>query len=257
MPWWIDVAVPVYNEESTLARQVQCLVRYLHRSFPLPARVTIAENGSTDRTWTIAEELAGALPDVRAIRTGAKGRGAALKQAWLSSHAPVLAYTDLDLSTSLDALLPLVAPLVSGHSDVSVGSRSARGARVHRSGRRTLISYTYNLIVRALLGTGVGDAQCGFKAVTAEAAHQLVPEISNDQWFFDTELLVLARRRHLRVFEVPVKWIEDTDSKVKMVSTILDDLGGIVRLCRDRGPSLGHQAPVGVYQPTRAPETGS
>ena len=142
----------------------------------------------------------------------------------------MFAYMDVDLSTDLNALLPLLAPLLSGHSDVAIGTRLARGARVIRGPRREIISRCYNLLLHATLGTGFSDAQCGFKAIRADAARALLPLTTDTGWFFDTELLVLAERAGLRIHEVPVDWIDDADSRVNIIATALADLRGIIRL---------------------------
>jgi hypothetical protein len=167
---------------------------------------------------------------VRAVHLDLPGRGRALHQVWSSSDAEVLAYMDVDLSTDLNALLPLVAPLLSGHSDVAIGSRLAHGSRVVRGLKRELISRCYNLLLRITLGARFSDAQCGFKAIGAFQARQVLPLVEDRGWFFDTELLVLAQRAGLRIHEVPVDWIDDADSRVDIVSTALGDLRGIARL---------------------------
>ncbi len=229
----VDIAIPVYNEERVLASSVRRLRRYLDENLPWPAIVTIVDNASTDSTPDVAEVLAGELPGVRAMRIDVRGRGRALRAAWEQSHATVVAYMDVDLSTSLDALLPLLAPLVSGHSDVAIGSRLAHGARVVRGPKREVISRGYNLLLHALLGSGFSDAQCGFKAMRAEVARVLLPAGDNS-WFFDTELLVLAEERAMRVHEVAVDWVDDPDSRVDIVRTARDDLLGVLRLLRRR-----------------------
>jgi glycosyltransferase involved in cell wall biosynthesis len=236
----VDIVVPVYNEEADLEGSVGRLRAYLDDRFPFASVITIADNASTDATWTLACCLAGSLPGVRAIHLDAKGRGRALRQAWLASEAPIVAYTDVDLSTDLDALLPLVAPLLSGHSQVSIGSRLARGARVTRGPKREFISRSYNLILRTVLRVGFRDAQCGFKALRADVARRLLPEVRDQAWFFDTELLVLAERAGMRVHEVPVDWVDDPDSRVAIASTALEDLRGVWRLLRSASrPRLG------------------
>src|SRR5205814_1241594 len=195
-----------------------------------------------DATWPIAEYLAAELPNVRAIHLDAKGRGRALRTAWLSSEAAIVAYMDVDLSTDLDALLPLVAPLMSGHSDVAIGSRLARGARVRRGPKRELISRAYNFLLHIGLGAQFSDAQCGFKAITAVAARRLIPAVQDQAWFFDTELLVLAQRAGMRIHEVPVDWTDDPDSRVDIAKTAVDDLRGILRLrFGDVPPALSRQ----------------
>ena len=226
----VDVVIPVYNEERDLVRSVRRLHAYLETRFPFPATITIVDNASTDATWPIAEYLATELPNVRAIHLDAKGRGRALRTAWLASQAPIVAYMDVDLSTELAALLPLVAPLMSGHSDVAIGSRLAPGARVRRGPKRELISRAYNFLLHLGLGARFSDAQCGFKAITAVAARRLVPGVQDQAWFFDTELLVLAQRAGMRIHEIPVDWTDDPDSRVDIAKTAIDDLRGILRL---------------------------
>jgi len=226
----VEIVVPVLNEERDLALSVRRLVAYLAGRFPFRSVVTIADNGSTDGTWAAAQDLAEELDGVRAVRLERPGRGHALRSVWSASRADVLAYMDVDLSTDLNALLPLVAPLLSGHSDLAIGTRLARGARVVRGPRREVISRCYNALLHATLGAGFSDAQCGFKAIRAEAARLLLPLTRDGGWFFDSELLVLAERAGLRIHEVPVDWIDDLDSRVKLAATALGDLRGIARM---------------------------
>ena len=228
----VDIVIPVYNEEADLESSVRRLHRYLGDRFPLTWTITIADNASVDRTWSIAEGLADELAGVQALHLDQKGRGRALRAAWSASPARVVAYMDVDLSTDPDALLPLVAPLLSGHSDVAIGSRLASGARVVRGPRREMISRSYNLILKATLRNGFSDAQCGFKAVRADVAAALLPLVEDDGWFFDTELLVLAEHNGLRIHEVPVDWVDDPDSRVDVVHTAREDLKGIWRMVR-------------------------
>jgi glycosyltransferase involved in cell wall biosynthesis len=247
----VEIVVPVRDEERALGPSVRRLHAYLASWFPFAARITIADNGSDDGTWARARELEEEFPEVRAIRLPQPGRGGALRSIWLASDADVCAYMDVDLSTDLNALLPLVAPLVSGHSDVAIGTRLARGARVVRGPRREIISRCYNLLLHATLGTGFSDAQCGFKAIRADRARALLPLTTDTGWFFDTELLVLAERAGLRIHEVPVDWVDDADSRVNLVPTAIADLRGIVRLGTGliRGtikvPVLGNRCPPG------------
>jgi putative flippase GtrA len=228
----VDIVVPVHNEQGDLRASIERLHAFLTGQFPFTFRVTIADNASTDHTWPIAEALAEELPGVQAVRLEEKGRGRALAHVWGCSDAAVLAYMDVDLSTDLAALLPLVAPLLSGHSDIAIGTRLSRSARVVRGPKRELISRSYNLILRATLRTRFSDAQCGFKAVRADRARELLPLIEDTGWFFDTELLVLAERRGLRIHEIPVDWVDDPDSRVDIRSTAMADLRGIARLTR-------------------------
>ena len=226
----VDIVVPVKDEERDLAPSVRRLCSFLREQFPFTARITIADNGSTDKTWAVATALSREFPGVTAVHMEQPGRGRALRAIWAASDADVLAYMDVDLSTDLNALLPLVAPLLSGHSDIAIGTRLARGSRVIRGPRREVISRSYNLLLRASLGAEFTDAQCGFKAIRRDQARALLPLTEDTGWFFDTELLVLAERAGLRIHEVPVDWIDDTDSRVDILATALADLRGIVRL---------------------------
>jgi putative flippase GtrA/glycosyltransferase involved in cell wall biosynthesis len=229
-PPQVDIVVPVRNEERDLGPSIHRLVSFLRTCFPFRAVVTIADNGSTDGTWAVASLLTAQFPEVRAVRMELPGRGRALREIWSRSDADVLAYMDVDLSTDLNALLPLVAPLLSGHSDLAIGSRLARGSRVIRGTKREVISRCYNVLLRTSLGATFSDAQCGFKAIRREQARALLPFTQDTGWFFDTELLVLAERAGLRIHEVPVDWIDDLDSRVDIMSTALADLRGIWRL---------------------------
>jgi putative flippase GtrA len=228
----VEIVVPVFNEEDDLEPSVRRLHTYLRDQFPFDAAITIADNASTDGTWTRATALATELDGVRAVHIDAKGRGRALQHVWASSRAKVVAYMDVDLSTDLNALLPLVAPLLSGHSDVAIGSRLTRSSRVVRGPKREIISRGYNLLLRTTLRARFSDAQCGFKAMRTEAARLLLPYVKDTAWFFDTELLVLAERSGMRIAEVPVDWVDDPDSRVDIRATTLADVRGIVRLAR-------------------------
>ena len=228
----LDVVIPVYNEEADLAASVERLLEHLE-GMPWSFRVTIADNASTDATAVVARRLGHAHEAVRVVHLAEKGRGRALKRVWADSDADVLVYMDVDLSTDLNALLPLVAPLISGHSDLAIGSRLRTGSRVTRGPRREVISRGYNLLVRGALRTRFSDAQCGFKAIRADVAREVLPLVEDDAWFFDTELLVLAERAGLRIHEVPVDWVDDPDSRVDILRTAYDDVRGIVRLGRN------------------------
>jgi putative flippase GtrA len=247
----IDIVVPVYNEAAGLDASVRRLHRFLCNGFPVSWRITIVDNASSDSTWPLACRLSRDLTGVRALRLADKGRGRALHAAWGANDATVLAYMDVDLSTDLAGLLPLVAPLLSGHSDLAIGTRLAPGSRVVRGLKREAISRCYNLLLRAALGARFSDAQCGFKAIRRDRARLLLPTVRDQDWFFDTELLVRAQRLGLRIHEVPVDWVDDPDSRVDIVTTARDDLRGVARLLGERMSSptagqLGRFAAVGA-----------
>ncbi|HEX4102211.1 MAG: bifunctional glycosyltransferase family 2/GtrA family protein [Pseudonocardiaceae bacterium] len=228
----VDIVIPVYNEEIDLEPCVRRLHAHLTAEVPYPFQITVADNASTDTTLEVAKGLAAEFPSVRVVHMPEKGKGRALRAVWSASDAAVLAYMDVDLSTDLAAVLPLIAPLVSGHSDLAIGTRLHRGSRVIRGAKREFISRSYNLMVRHTLSTRFSDATCGFKAIRREVAVHLLPLIEDNAWFFDTELLVLAERGGLRIHEVPVDWIDDPDSSVHIVNTAMADLRGISRLVR-------------------------
>jgi putative flippase GtrA len=259
----VDIVVPVRDEERDLGPSVRRIEAYLRTRFPFSARITIADNGSSDGTWAAALALASELDAVRAVRLEQPGRGRALRSIWLANDADVLAYMDVDLSTDLNALLPLVAPLLSGHSDVAIGTRLARGARVIRGPRREIISRGYNLLLHATLGARFSDAQCGFKAISRSRARVLLPLTRDTGWFFDTELLILAQQAGLRIHEVPVDWIDDSDSRVNVIATVAADLRGIARLGFGllrgsiRVPFLGDPAPPAERRPGSPGQDGA
>ncbi len=233
----LEIVIPVYNERATLEGSLLCLHAYLSRGFPFTWQITIADNASTDGTLALARRLTYLFANVEAIHMPAKGRGRALREAWSASQARVLCYMDVDLSTDLAALMPLVAPLITGHSDVAIGTRLHRAARVQRSRKRELISRAYNGLLRFALRARFSDAQCGFKAIRRDVARELLPLVADQEWFFDTELLVLAQRRGLRIHEVPVDWVEDPDSRVDIAATAREDLRGVARLLVHRRPT--------------------
>jgi len=249
----LEVVIPVHNEEAALDRAIAEVTRALD-GLPWTWQVTIADNASTDATPLIARQLARHYAGVSVVTLPEKGRGRALKRVWSTSGAEVLVYMDVDLSTDLNALLPLVAPLVSGHSDIAIGSRLQRGSRVVRGPRREFVSRSYNVLLRSTLGARFSDAQCGFKAIRRDVAAELLPLVEDDTWFFDTELLVLAERTGLRIHEVPVDWVDDPDSRVDIVRTALDDLRGVTRLgwslVRGRLPLADVRERLGVARRT-------
>ncbi len=230
-----DIVIPVYNEEVELGSSIMILVEHLRtlESLPSPitAQVVIADNASSDRTWGLACSLAEAFPSyVRAVRIPEKGRGRALKTAWLSSLAKALAYMDVDLSTDIKHIPSLIRPILDGTADISFGSRLMAQSDVQRCPKREFISRTYNRMLQGYLGVTFHDAQCGFKAMSNEAAHALLPQVKDNEWFFDTELLVLGERMGIAMSEFPVCWKEDPSSTVNIVDTIRKDLAGMRRL---------------------------
>jgi glycosyltransferase involved in cell wall biosynthesis len=230
----VEVVVPVLNEERVLAHSIHTLHAFLAEHLPYDWTVIIAENGSHDNTLDEAHRLASELPQVRVLTTTLPGRGRALRAAWTGTAADVVCYTDVDLSTSLEHLRPLVEAILHGGYDIAVGSRRLPDSRVTRSWRRRMISHGYNLLLRAALGVRFSDAQTGFKALSRRVVREVLPDVRDESWFLDTELLVLAERRGYRIADLPVTWVEDDDSRVKVLQTAWDDVCGVVRLWRSR-----------------------
>jgi len=226
----VEVIIPVYNEEAALPRNIPILCDYLDTYLPYRWSVVIADNASTDDTLAIAQELAATYHGVSALHLDQKGKGQALKAAWLASEADIVAFMDVDLSTNLSSFLPLVAPLATGHSELSIGSRLLKGAIVSRHWKRELISRCYNLLIKLLFRIRFSDAQCGFKAAQRSIAQELLLQVEDGEWFFDTELLLLAEKRGLRIYEVPVDWVESLDSKVDIIPTAVKSVKGLLRV---------------------------
>ncbi len=228
----LDVVIPGLNEEEGLERTVRSLSEFMRSDMnSYDWRIVIADNGSTDATQDIGRRLASESPRVRYLRLELRGRGRALKRAWSQSDADVMAYMDMDLSTDLAHIPPLVSTIADGGSDVAIGSRLKRGAQViGRSPKREFISRCYSLIFRTMFLTGFQDAQCGFKAVNRRVVEQVLPLVKDTGWFFDTELLILCEKNGYSVEEIPVRWVDDPDSRVRIVSTAYEDLKGLARL---------------------------
>jgi glycosyltransferase involved in cell wall biosynthesis len=228
----VDAVIPVYNEAHVLEKSIGTLAAFLEEHLPYDWRIVVADNASTDATLEVAKEIADNHRRVNVLHLDQKGRGRALKAAWLGSDADVLSYMDVDLSTDIRSYPALVRAVAEEGYDVATGSRLARGARIKRSLKRDVISRGYNLLIKVGFRTRFSDAQCGFKAISQRAARELLPRIENNEWFFDTELLILAERRGFRIKDIPVRWIEDADTRVNIRKTVVEDLQGLWRLKR-------------------------
>lgn len=248
----VDVVIPVYNEERDLERSVTKLRQFLLENVDYDWRIVIGDNASQDRTLAIAQELASRYPgQVTYVHLDQKGRGRALRKAWTESDADIMSYMDVDLSTDLSAFPPLINSLIDSEYDVAIGSRLKKGAQVERGLKREVISRVYNLIIKLMFWNRFSDAQCGFKAVTRRVVRDILPLIKDQAWFFDSELLLLAERMGYRIFEVPVKWRDDPDSRVKIASTAWEDIKGLFRV---RFSRVGHKP--AIARDSGAPDSG-
>jgi glycosyltransferase involved in cell wall biosynthesis len=228
----VNLTIPVFNEERRLPLCLARLREVLPRLGQFDWEVVIADNGSTDRTPAIALGFGESFPGLRTVRLDQKGRGRALKRVWLESRAEVLSYMDVDLSTDLRAFPALVEAVLERGFDLAIGSRLLPGSQVQRGWKREVISRCYNRLVRLMVHTRFSDAQCGFKAIRRSAALELLPLVEDTGWFFDTELLVLAEKLGYRIYELAVRWVDDPESRVRVWSTALADLKGLIRVRR-------------------------
>lgn len=232
VPISLCVVIPVLNEDKVLATSANLVAEYMSLNLNhYDWRVRIADNGSTDSTPEIANALTSQNDRFDYLRIEQKGRGRALKEAWMSSDADILCYMDVDLSSDITTLTELVTAITTEGYDIAIGSRLTRGSNVlGRPPHREFISRTYNLIIQAMFQIGFNDAQCGFKAITRKTANQLIPLVKDPAWFFDSELLILAEKNGYKIKELPVTWHDDPDSRVRLLSTSYHDLTGLLRL---------------------------
>ena len=226
----VDIVIPVLNEAHVLEKSVGIVRDFLKKNFEYQWDVVIVDNGSTDGTFEVARTLADRYDDVRFVYLEEKGRGRALREAWQKSSSDVVLYIDVDLSTELAALTKLVNALVYEGYDISIGSRLAKGSVTKRCFKREITSRAYNLFVKCILFTNFSDAQCGCKAMTRDVVDKIIPHVKDQEWFFDTELLVLAEKSGRKIKDIPVTWIEDDDSRVKIIPTAWEDIKGVFRL---------------------------
>lgn len=247
----VEIVIPVHNEEKVLAQNIGRLHDFLSDGFPYPWYITIVNNASSDGTATLASLLTHQLNTVYVRNLRQKGRGRALRLGWTEAGADVVAYMDVDLSADLNALLPLVAPIISGHSEVSIGTRHHRNADVTRSFKRRVISLYYNLLLQWTLRVGFSDAMCGFKAMRADVARELLPLVKDNEWFFDAELLIQAERHGMRIHEVPLDWVDDPNSSVDIWPTAKKAIAGMWRMRRVREASPPHSPTFPTPAPRR------
>ena len=226
----VEVVIPVYNEEHILSRSVATLREFLGENMLFEWSINIADNASTDNTPGVAQSLCERYSEVSYFRIEQKGRGRALRKAWLESRADIVSYMDVDLSTGLSAFPLLIKAITEEGYDIAIGSRLMTDSKVKRSLKREITSRSYNLLARAMFLSKSHDAQCGFKALTQKVARELVPRVQDQAWFFDTELLILAEKNGYGIKEIPVEWVEDQDSRVDIIKTAAEDIKGLLRV---------------------------
>lgn len=227
----VEIVIPVYNEENELEGNIKKLHLFLRNKLPLYNwHISIADNASTDNSSNIAKKLTKVYPKVGYLHIDEKGRGRAVKKAWQKSKADFLVYMDVDLSTDLNNLSPLLYSLGRGF-DIAIGSRLLSRSKVkNRPLKREILSRGYNILIKLFFGTNFSDAQCGFKAVTRKVVDKLIPYIDDNAWFFDSELLIVGEKVGLKIYEEPVRWVDNPGSTVRVLRTVWGDLSGLWRL---------------------------
>ena len=227
----VDVIIPVLNEEQSISRCIELLRNFFDEHSDRVWSILVADNGSMDKTVEVATGLMNDSGDLRITHLEERGRGRALKKAWLESDADIRCYMDADLSTDLKHVLELVSAIADEGHSLAIGSRLMGDSDVvNRTLKREITSRGYSALFRTMFFTKFKDAQCGFKAISADAANALVPLVKDNAWFFDTELLLIAQKNGYSIKEIPVRWIDDPDSRVKIISTAWEDIKGLLRL---------------------------
>ena len=231
----VNIVIPVYNEEKELSASAGTLAGYLEKNLiDFSWRITIADNASSDKTLAIAKKIAHENSNISYVHLPQKGRGRAVKYVWEKDNADIEAYMDVDLSSDLKHLPPLIRSLTRGY-DIAIGTRNLPGSRVYgRSALRTCTSKMYIFLIKFFFWVHFSDAQCGFKAVTRRTIRELIPYIKDNEWFFDTELLIMAEKTGYRIYEEPVTWIDNPGSTVRVMKTAQGDLDGLKRLFTTR-----------------------
>lgn len=219
------LVIPIYNEEKIIENTVRETIKYLNENTKYSYILVVADNASTDSSPEIVKNLQKEIPFLEYVRLPKKGRGLALHTVWKDFNAEVVAYMDADLSSPLTSLPNIIDPILNNESDVTFGSRLLPpGQAINRKGKRELTSQGYNFLLQFILGATFKDAQCGFKAISKEKFNQVEEEIKNQNWFYDTELLLISQYKGLRLKEVPITWVDDPDSSVKVFKTIVENL---------------------------------
>ncbi len=232
----VEICLPVKNEEKILALNLQRLLDFCEGArFEFEWKIIGISNGSSDGTVGIFTEFEKRYTkNLSHLEISLPGRGRAIKQYWLKSQADIVCYLDIDLAVSPDQLTSLLAPIIRGEADLVIGSRLLPESKTKRSFLRETVSRTYNFLARLVLANKVSDLQCGFKAIKEDVFKKIEPYLEDDYWFFDTEMVSLARHFSYRIYELPDDWNEsryaNRVSKVKIVRDIIRFIGNLVRL---------------------------
>lgn len=230
----LSIVLPAYNEEEELSKTVSTIRNWAENEKEPGIRdveIIIVEDGCTDNTPDISADLAEQYENVTHLHFEERlGKGKAITNGFASAESEILCFMDVDRATNLSCLNALIAPIQDGTADVAIGSRYIEDSETDRSRTRDVLSKGYNRLTSSLLGTGVTDHQCGFKAVSNDVFHAIENNIVADRWFWDTEFLYTAQQHGYRIKEVPVRWTADNDSEVTITTVGVELLRGVTRL---------------------------
>ena len=232
----ISIILPVHNESNNILKNIGPLVEQAS-SIPGGYEIIIAEDGSTDGTHSLATNLSKQNPGIRVSHSEKRlGKGLAIKKAFGISRGDRIAFVDIDLSADISQL----REFAEQDSDIVIGSRLLKDHVARRGSFRHISSVSYNVLVRLFLGSIVRDHQCGFKFFRRGVLEDLISRTQNNRWFFDTELLINARRRGYSIRELPVRWTESKKSKINIKKVTLEMLRDMIRFKRGRQPTSRH-----------------
>ncbi len=219
----LSVIIPAYNEERRISKTLLDIDKYLSKQ-KYGYEILVVSDGSKDRTSFVVEKFQGVIKNLRLIANPENhGKGYVVRQGMLEAEGDFRIFTDADNSTTIDQIEKMWPHLERGY-EVVIGSRDVKGAVIAVKQpwfRRVLLGNTFNLLVQIICGLwGIWDTQCGFKCLTKKAVEEIFPKCKIDRWAFDPEILVIAKKMGYKIKEVPITWINDPESKVKLKSTI-------------------------------------
>ncbi|MBD3359736.1 MAG: glycosyltransferase [Candidatus Buchananbacteria bacterium] len=225
----ILLALPVYNEEKVLEKSVLKLYNYFKNNIKDDWQIVIVNNASIDKTKKVADSLAQKFLKVDSLNLEDKGRGNALKNVWQKYEADIYAYCDIDLATDIFAFKKLFNSIINGSANIAIGARYIKGSQTKRTLNRLIYSKVYIFLVRLFFPTKIKDFQCGFKAVDKKTVSEILPLVKDKEWFFDTELLLIAEKNDFKIKEIAVQWKENPETKVKFIRTIYDYIENLIK----------------------------
>lgn len=206
----ILIAIPCYNEEKIIKKNILILLEFCDQNLKQDFTIIIADNNSNDQTKQIIKGLEN--EKIKYIFIPRKGKGLAIETAWQSQDSDIYVFMDADLAADLNALPELIRQIKQGY-DICIGSRFHKLSKVKRGIIRKIFSHGYSFLFKIILNSKINDAPCGFKAINRKARQNILPQVRNKEWFFDSELLILAEKQNYKIKEIPIKWEEPKHRK--------------------------------------------